>query len=753
MKNLLSGPPSGRSAGASISAPLPILLFLLALLLPVLAGGAHAAAPAIDIASVPLTASCRVNSPGASAARVRSAPLIATIGSPAAQVFQASFELADWSGHFERYAVQAGITGQPASNGLAWDAGAILSGAAGSDTAAQAARPAPSQRNIYTAIVQDDGRLVSVPLLWDSLSPVQQAALDLAPDGRPDGLGRQRLDFLRGDRALEGTLMRRRGSVLGDSVHATPVLVGRATGAGQGADYSAFYQRSRLRRSVVYLGANDGMLHGFDAADGSELFAYVPDALFSHLADLSNPAYVHRAYVDGPASAGEALLGTHWKTVLVSAMGGGAQGVFALDVSDPEALAAGRGVLWEFTDRDDALMGNVTALPQIARIRTGSAGSGGGLAAYRYFAVVASGLNNYADDGHRSATARDALFLLALDKAPDQPWQLNLNYYRLITPVADPALAHALSAPALVNDRDGVLRYAYAGDLQGNVWRFDFNGGAPWRDAVGPGAGAQPLFVARDAAGLRQPITQQPKVVYAASGGYLVLFGTGKLMEQADRAPARFAPQSYYGILDSLEQPAVLVGSRRELSERVLSGAADAAVFAISGAPMEPGSKGWYLDFARAADTGERSIDSGLLLDGLLVFNTVLPGADGCAAAVSRSYALDALTGLAAERATTAANEHIVGLIQSSYALTPFALPSMASTVARPDSAGQILFEKNYSIANLGAQSTPGAPNPASDASAAALTPVGRATSQIRAGRLSWREVANWRELHQAARP
>src|SRR5471032_839590 len=189
-----------------------------------------------------------------------------------------------------------------------------------------------------------------------------------------------------------------------------------ASAAVQGVGYATFYARSKLRRAAVYLGANDGMLHAFDVVDGSELFAYVPDALIATLNDLTSPAYVHQAYVDGLASAAEAQVNGVWKTVLVSGMGGGAQGVFALDVSDPQQFAAGSGALWEFTDRDDPDMGNVVGLPQIAQFRAGASGM-------RYFAVVASGLDNDADDGEiahagRTRAGNGALFLLALDKAP-----------------------------------------------------------------------------------------------------------------------------------------------------------------------------------------------------------------------------------------------------------------------------------------------------------------------------------------------
>jgi type IV pilus assembly protein PilY1 len=365
-----------------------------------------------------------------------------------------------------------------------------------------------------------------------------------------------------------------------------------------------------------------------------------------------------------------------------------------------------------------------------------------GVAEFRHFAVVASGLNNYVDDGHRTAAGEGALFLLALDKPRGTPWRRNVNYYRLSTPIADPALANALGPPALAADADGVLRYAYAGDLQGNLWRFDFSAGAPWSGAVGPGAGRTPLFVARAAGGERQPISQQPRLAFANGGGYLVLFGTGRLIEQADRLPSRYAQQSWYGIVDNLAQPAELVAGRRELTERVAvalaggggalgGGSGAGGDYAFAGAPLAPGSKGWYIDFPRSADTGERSLQGAVLAGGQLFFDTLLPARDPCAAALSRSYALDVLDGVAAA----------TGRLQPDYAPTAPLLRQTAVVNGARAASGQIVQRKTVAIVRFRAEQ------------AAPLAQAGSVGLTMPAGRLSWREVANWRELHEAARP
>ncbi|MGV7210145.1 pilus assembly protein [Oxalobacteraceae bacterium A2-2] len=660
----------------------------------------YAAPPVLALASEPLTVSCRV--PGSVAADVvRGAALLV-----AGEVFQASYDMRDWSGGFERYALSA--------NGISrWDAGAILTGGAG-----QTPHPAAAARNIQSAIVQADGSLAAIPFTWETLSAQQQALLDLAPSAaraKPDGLGSRRLAWLRGERGDEGTLFRRRTSVLGDAVNGTPVQVASATGAGRGADYAAFHARAATRRPMLYLGANDGMLHGFDTRDGSEIYAYVPDALIAALNQLTAPDYVHRAYVDGPAFAGEALVDGGWRSMLLSAMGAGAQGLFALDVTDPERIAP----RWEFTDRDDPMMGNVATTPQIARVRVRSG-------QYRHFAVAASGWNNYADDGHRSAAGNGALFLLALDKPPAEGWKLNTNYYRIATPISEPAQANGLSAPALVADADGVLRYAYAGDLQGNLWRFDFSGSAPWSRVQ--------LFSARDGDGARQPIAQQPRVVYASGGGYLILFGTGRAIEQADLAGK--AQQSFYAIHDTLAEPPTTL-SRQKLTARLLRETADGLM--VSGPAIEYGSMGWYVDFL---GEGERSIASATVADGQVLFNTLLPGKDVCGSKSSRSYAMDALTGLASSYAVatglTSPGPGVTGLLHKDYAAAPLQVGALRSA-ARRDPTGKVTQQKIVTLTQ------PGVRTPVTAAASAAIEVT------LRSGRLSWREVANWRELHRAA--
>jgi type IV pilus assembly protein PilY1 len=713
---------------------------------------AAAAPPLVELATEPPGANCAPR-PDV----VRAAALVASTPSGTA-VFQASARPAIWSGNFTRSALSVDDAGAPLLSAPQWDAAALL----------DALPDASSSRRIYTSKLVQGVRL-TVPLVWEQLSAAQRTALNRPPPpapAAPDQRGKQRLAWLRGDRSQEGRLFRPRGSLLGDAVNSAPVYAGSPSAGVDGGDtYRAHYDRNQSRSPAVYLGANDGMLHAFDAASGRELFAYVPDALFPRLNLLPEQSYVHGAFVDGPASIAEAQVAGAWKTVLVSAMGAGGQGVFALDVTSPTTFPQNGGVLWEFTDRDDAAMGNVTALPQIARLRLRSDAD-----EVRHFVIVSSGVNNHAADGNADAGNASALFLLALDKPAGEAWRLNRNYYRLQAPAGEPGRVNALSAPALVLDRSGALRFAYAGDLQGKLWRFNFSAGAPWRSAV-----EGPVFVARDAKRTRQPISGQPRAVNAPDGGYLILFGTGQLFGASDRNPADYAQQSFYAVLDdspgaraaSDDHAAPRAGAaaearassgagtpaaatagagwpfgRADLAERTLEGLPGGAMLELRGPAFTyggaAGKQGWYVDFAGTAG-GERSVTGALAAHGQVYFNTVITGASACAPIASRSYAMDTLTGLAPDSdGLPMSGEPAGGLVADHLPGPPAAIVTAMAPAAR-QAGGRSAVGKRITAVNLGARA----------ASAPTST---RTRAVVTAGRIGWREVSNWRELHRAAR-
>lgn len=650
-------------------------------------------------------------------------------------LYQAGFEANRWSGTLTKFALTTASDGSVQVAGVpAWEAGAILSGQKNVQ-----ALPLPEHRKIYIAL--PDLATAMVEFKWDKLAVSQKAMLDASPlDGSQDGLGAQRLDFLRGVRSMEAGqpqgVFRLRDGVLGDIVNSNVIHVGAPEQNEGGADYLQFYAARKNRARAVYAGANDGMLHAFDAKDGVELFAYVPQMLLPALPQLSRPDYVHRPYADGMMAVAEAQVQGAWKTVLAAGVGGGGQGVFALDVSDPADFSGGAGVLWEFTDRHDADMGNVLNVPVIARFRTKLSA---GVAEYRHFVVVASGVNNYLDDGYANPAAPAVLFLLSLDKSPADAWQLGVNYFKFTKPLVDPALPNGLSSPALVHGEDGAVRYAYAGDLQGNLWRFDFSGSAPWAKE---NKSAAPLFVARDDLQRRQPITTQPRVVFAPGGGYVVLFGTGKFMELADIAPAGFSSQSFYGIHDAL-QASYAVKDRGELASRTLAKAGDAMQF--TGVEFSYGTaagdkRGWYFDFPDSNSSGERSVSNPLVEGGRLLFNSLIPCAVPCPEGGGRSYVLDALSGMPIGKNTS-------GMVSR---LGMLGAPAMLETSAaggKRNMFGKAIVQRKSAVIHAGRGGAKG-----SIAAGQGDDEGGLASADLPAMRFSWREVLRWQELRMAVK-
>ncbi|MDB5757303.1 MAG: hypothetical protein JWM30_592 [Burkholderia sp.] len=624
----------------------------------------------------------------------RAGACVAVVTDPGGgMLFQSTAGADGLAGELAAYPLLRDTAGRPViAAAPAWNAAALLD-----------ARD-PATRQLYTG--QADGaRLRTVALEWAVLDPAQR--LLLSPDGAAVP-GPRRLAWLRGERTLEadrpGGSMRPRRSLLGATVAGAPLFVPPAAAAGIDARQAAFIDAASRRPAAVYLQANDGMLHGFDAASGAELFAYLPQALQAYWPRLLTSAHAASPYTDGGIGAGDALVGGAWKTVLAGALGSAAQGVYALDISDPSRFGQG-GVLFEFTDQDDPDIGNIFNAPAIARFRTGAA-------SYGDFVVVASGYNNNREDGEGRANPAGAgvLFLLSLDRDASSAWELNRNYFKFALPAASAAQANGLAQPALVASPDGSVQSAFAGDLQGQVWRLDFGSDALWSQQA-----ATPIFSARDAGGKRQPITAPLRAVHAEQG-LLLLFGTGRLLEAADAGDK--SPQSFYAVSDQIAGPPPAVRAMLAPRQRIATGAG----YRLEGGAVAP--QGWLLDFPVA---GERIIASPTLVDGSLYFATMQPGASACAPA-GGLYQLDALTG----QPPASALVPWLGLAM---------LPGRTLAVVPERKPGP-----------PGAAARPGAPAVDSVLGAGAGQGVPSIARKSRSGRLGWREVIDW-EANRNATP
>ncbi|MCP5146235.1 MAG: hypothetical protein H6978_15605 [Gammaproteobacteria bacterium] len=441
-------------------------------------------------------------------------------------IFQGLFDTTNWDGKL--FARNISANGQVGGTAV-WEASEEI--------------PAHTDRSVWTW----NGTNAGVEFLWANMSATQQSEL-----GSEDIL-----NYIRGDISLEqgnGGAYRNRDSLLGDIIDSNPVAVtseqaplpfDRLPGS-EGSSYLSFYQTKLSRRSMVYVGANDGMLHGFATDDGVEQFSYVPNVLMDKLDALANVNYSHKYYVDGGLTASDAYIGGSWKSVLLGTPGRGGKSVFALNVSNPVNFNATH-VLWEFTHPE---LGTITGSPAVARIGNCVIDVNGGTdcSAVKWVAIFGNGYNS------DSETAKLFIVDLATGALLDA---IDTN-----NSITD----NGLSTPLLVDvDGDFSVEYAYAGDLQGNMWKFDLTGNSSsdWGVASMSNASAPaPLYTAVNTDGDPQPITSRPGFAFNPNGGYNIVFGTGKLLETGDEVVGTGEPiDTLYGINDrGLQVPTV--GSR-----------------------------------------------------------------------------------------------------------------------------------------------------------------------------------------------
>ena len=468
------------------------------------------------------------------------------------------------------------------------------------------------------------------------------------------------VNYIRGDQSNEesaGGEFRNRSVLLGDIVNSSPVAASTENyfydvlPGTEGSSYPSFINTkiNRFKGSngkffnIVYAGSNDGMLHAFqDTHDtdpsnaGKEIFAYIPSHVHSKLEKLTEPNYLHEYYVNATPHVSDAYISSTWKTVLVGALGGGAKGLYALDVTDPKNFSVS-DVMWEFKTNSDTAngsdeLGYVLGEPQVVRLHNGKWG-------------VIFG------NGYNSTSQKAQLFILDAE---------NGSIIKAIdTGVGSVANPNGLAEPFLTDvDFDGIVDYAYAGDLHGKMWKFDINNSDPlqWDVAYKSGSTPIPLFSATDAGGSPQIITSKPSLVFNPDGGFNVLFGTGKYFEIGDNIiPSSPAINTFYSVND--KGAAVSSGRSVLVQQDIL---AEIDIIDDNGTPADTSDdfvantiritstnsvdysvkKGWYMDLVSPdgpdADSnpdlyGERVVVRPLARFGRAIFTTFTPSANPCA--------------------------------------------------------------------------------------------------------------------------
>lgn len=614
------------------------------------------------------------------------------------QAFLAFYYPSDWTGRLTANNLLYNATTNQVSVQLQanWDASCNLTGVSSPATcpstgATNVTAQGPGNRTILTW-----NGTSGIPFEWGSLTTAQQNTLDLGDAT----VTANRLQYLRGDRSNEINTMgvglyRARDSVLGDIVDSSPTWVGPpinpyslvwsdklyptspapengtntyAVFAGSGSAAGAQQAGEMTRTNVVYTGANDGLLHGFRAGsfdannnfvatnnDGQEVLAYMPNAvqqvihqysaanptaaLNAATLDYSNTLYSHAFYVDATPAADDLFYKGAWHTWLTGGLGAGGSALYALDVTDPSQFsesAAANTVIGEWTPGTITCahvvnasncansLGNTYGVPVIRRLHNGNWG-------------VIFG------NGYGSATGDAGIFIMVVSNSG------STSFYYISTGVTGTTTGPGINgianpAPADL-DGDHVTDYVYAGDLLGNVWRFDLTSNDPTQWTVG----STPVFT--DPSG--HPITTKIMVVSSTVAGspphVMLAFGTGRKIPLTNTSPQTYDSGTHdlYGVWDwnmsgwnskpnvqvqwaSLASgPSAINLSNLEqqtLSTNPVTGGLDGTNNPVcwAGTPACAATPeyGWYISLPGA---GEQLVFNPLIYNGALIVNTTVP--------------------------------------------------------------------------------------------------------------------------------
>lgn len=576
-----------------------------------------------------------------------------------------------------------------------WDAGKKLTAASGAGT-----------RQVITNQVNAAGVAQGMPFTVPAInaspaaSPGATPFYKIALGGGDTTALRTRADklvrYVRGGRSDERTVFRGRdeSNLMGAVVSSSPWLQDAKSAArfmdtdfpSGTPSYSSFANTKASRNSLLWVGAQDGMLHGFRATTGEPVLSYVPSPVVAQLSaafDVSNTGAT--PLVDGSPFTGDVLVGSGtaatWRTYLYGSLGRGGMAVFALDVTDPSTLneaQASNVFKWVFSAQDDADLGHVLMEPQ----RHNASGQ-----ATPLVRLNSGGFGVLVPNGYRSANGRAALFILDAAGPGSTGWKDSAGnpqaYRKLLTAASD--TDNGLMGLTWVDlDNNTTADIVYATDLKGQVWKFDIRSSdrAQWRSAfLDASSVAVPFFRAVDAAGAALPITTSPIVSFPSFGGTLVSFGTGRAIESSD-FPRSTVTHRFFTVWDrgryegdQVYPPAAdstpralpgtgtrTVGSTAFLERLLVRDPTTGSIYLARrvGANVVPvGSTevasgfdpsthdGWFFDFPTG---GEAVIASPVNRQTFMLFTTVRPAGDesqSCSVAPLASvYALSPVSGL-----------------------------------------------------------------------------------------------------------
>lgn len=585
--------------------------------------------------------------------------------------YRTSYSTVDWSGELNAFKV----TSNGALGSQAWSAGVKLDAMV------------PAGRVILTARFNADGsfsRGVEFRVPGDLDMAAQAFLMTPASIDSEYDTVQSRIDWLRGDKGAEASgTMRRRNTLLGAIVRSQalylsypaagyrnvwPTLAdgGVAPETKSSVSYGQFSENHSSRTPVVYVGANDGMLHAFDAsqnvdgsntpASGSELWAYMPRSAYTNIGNLTRPThFVFSPTVDATPVTGDvffdrativpAKTSKGWHTILVGGLGGGGRGIYALDVTDPDpadihgvnVANVESKVLWEFNadmpmvgsvskesggsdSGDPADLGYTYAQPNIARLANG-----------KWVVLVPSG---YFPGCRKSDKPTDCTEISAASKGYSALFVLDAQTGALICELKTPTTVAGVTSRGLSSvvlgdyNNDQIDDVAFAGDLNGNLWRYDLSDPNPekWQSHV--------TLAYKPEIQNTQPITVMPRLFPdPATNRFIVVFGTGNYVEASGNASDSAAIQSIYGIRDKIDSSGNFITAVREnLQKQTLHEATSAdgstVVRGVSDNSLSIEDGGWYIDLDLTNSPGERVVvtPEALFDTNRVIVTTLIPG-------------------------------------------------------------------------------------------------------------------------------
>ncbi len=572
-----------------------------------------------------------INSIVARSTTAVSASLSAAILSPAAESFKAGYDTNDWTGTLTAHSVNSDGT---VSTVATWNGRDLLD-----------ARTSGNRVILTsTGVGAGNGAAFSGSAVVNAINAVDSnfGTATSTPSGT------DRLAWVRGDTSKEGTSFRQRNHLLGAVMNAQSLYVARpasgyrniwpamsdeAQAEANGEGYTKFLEDHATRAPTLYVAGNDGMLHAFDAttasdtypdtvdvtpSPGKERWAYVPYSVYGKLANWSSLTnFSFEPSVDGTPVSRDVYFrsGTDkgWHTILVAGLRYGGRGVYALDITDASAseFTPGAKVLWEFnnTSTGGANLGYTYGRPNIGRMANG-----------QWVVLVPVG---YFPTGSTDPAASNSFSSLFVLDAQTGALIKEIKTPTTVSGISGTVASWGLTSPVLGDYQgDQIDDVAFAGDLQGNIWRFDLTGASTnWKAE---------LFFRPSNPGDR-PVTVMPRLFAdPIGGGMTVVFGTGKYLAAVDNViDSNTKVQAVYGIRDSgfAGQPVVEEGSTATpLVEQVLSEQDSVRGLTTNPVPAENSSgvtiRGWYFDLYVSDGTSQTNKGERVVVDAAALTDT-----------------------------------------------------------------------------------------------------------------------------------